>query len=285
MVEAFDILVDEAGAVWDAGSAELHHYHNAFGSRVDLSSYLLRNLGHVRLRLSKYGTQIYLAFRPGEMSRVTVYRACDILFKTNCNRITVEYVEDPPYLQQVFDVEDAATILHDQITEPHWRRPKYFKQTLSLERLQSEPRLANCAARYRNWLSARGRLTKKLERSLLSTAKDRHTTTKVYGSYAAFETVGLGYSQIASSESKLQGRRVGDYPDPEYGGWVNDCTLEAAFHGVPLLEMVEITVAIPAARPIRVRHERLLLPWRGRGSSYVSSTAAARVIFPSHSSV
>ncbi len=281
----FDVLVDEAGTVWTAGSVELHAHHNTLGSRVDLSSYLVRNLGHARFRLSKQGSQAYVAFRPGELNKPTIFRVSELLIHSQCHRVTIEYVEDPPYLQHSSDFDDAIAILFDQDACPGRRRPQYFRQTLSLDRLGSEPRLAECAARFGHWQRSRGRVTAKSEGALLSAAADRHTTTRVHGSFTTFESLGRGYSQIIASGSSLEGKRVEDYPDRAYGRWVDDCTLNAAFHEKPVLEMIEVTIRMPDARPLRVRHERLLLPWHGRGSSYVSSTAAARVIFPSHSSV
>ncbi len=278
-----DVLIDEAGAVWTAGSSEFHRHHNTFGSRVDLSSYVIRNLGHARLRVSKHGTQAYIAFRPGELNRLTVFAVSELLIKSDCSRITLEYVEDPPHLQQVSDLDDAIALLQDQQHEASSKRPRFFQEAISLVHIAHNPRLEVFARRHREWLRAHGRVTAKSEKNLLAVAKDRHTTTRVHGSYTTFESVGLGYSQIPAAGTKLEGKRLDSYPDARYGDWVSNCTMEAGFGEQPVFELVEATVSVTGTRPLRLRYDRLLLPWRGPGISYVSSTAAVRIIFPSHS--
>lgn len=284
-----DLLIDEAGQIWAAGSAEIHQRFAINRSESDLTSYLIRNLGHVRVRLSNKNNDVYIAFRPGELTNKTIFTTCDLINECGCNRYIIEFVVDVPELSLVTDFEDAVAILiesnQESVTcantkvEREWRRPQFFRQSLSFERLKMEPRLQRLATRHRAWSHARGRVTSTRAKPLFEKARDRHLLARVRKDNAIFETIGEGYSSV-NAGLDLLGRRVDEHPDPAYGRWVADCMLDVIKTTEPVFELVEVTVTLPNKQPVRVRHERLLLPWAGRGSVYVTSSAEARIIFP-----
>ena len=265
--------------VWKSHSRELHEHHDAIGTTSDLPSYLVRNLNHVRLRVKADGTRAHIIFSDYGLAEITVFATAELLLGLDPQRIIVERIGAAHALMMASDAEDVVAILVDQ--DACFRRPKLFREHLSLERLNEPGRLALLKQHRDIWVRSRGDLAAAEQNGLALSGPGRQYLSRVVHKQPQFEEMGSGFTTLGSVASLAKGGMVDDIPDREYGAWVAESILQTQYHGMPSLDLLEATSVLPGIPPFRMRYDRLLLPWRSRGEIVVSSIASPRIIFSS----
>ena len=91
-----------------------------------------------------------------------------------------------------------------------------------------------------------------------------------------YEHFGTGIKVMRPCEAfAMIGCDAHDVPDQEYGSWVAGCSDEALSRRRLRLEAVRATVRT-SGPTLRVRYDRLLMPWRTERDRYVLSVSMRR---------
>jgi hypothetical protein len=94
--------------------------------------------------------------------------------------------------------------------------------------------------------------------------------------------VGDGFQWMGGTQLTLQGQKVGNISDKEYGGWAGEYYKAVAASGQPRYDLVttQIQYENEEGKPWRpIRYERLLLPWK-TGSEEVLVTMCSKLVDP-----
>ena len=273
----YDLIVADDGKVWGAQSAELYEHHLATGGKFDLPSYLVRNCGHVRIFLPPNTGCIKLTFRAGTLSVRSVMAVAEIILTQASKQIVIERLGADPAFLVTQNPDDVIAILVDQAEST--KRPKFFRDKLSLERL-TEPQGQQMIFKKSldAWSQSHGCLDLARQDDLSFLSKERHYVARMINAKPVFEEFGGGFSALRTTANQSQGCMVEDIPDRQYGSWVAECLLETASLKMPSLELIEATVTTDGCTK-RLRYERLLLPWLSRGEIVVSALSVPRVVF------
>ena len=273
-----DLMIDQKGRIWRTGSEALHNWHGLTAEVGDLTSYLLRNMGYVRVRFQPMMNSVTVSLRPEFVGEMTILALAEYLLVQFPTRLAVELIENEPYLQIVGDVEDLLAIVAER-SDPKCllRRRTYFEQPLSLVELSRNQRLLPLKQRYLQWCKARARLVDVEAASAISIPQE--FSARIHPHRAELFEIGDGYPLPAASLGRNIGGSVHEQRDQAYGAWVTECLLAAVHEDEPRLEMVEATLCPPDGKPLRVRYERLLLPWSSRAGRIVTSASVTRTIF------
>ena len=276
----YDVILDDDGRVWPVWSDDLRERHDARDLEGDFIDYLICNLGHVRLRISAPAVAAHLIFRPGFVATSAVARVAELLLAQNTKRFVLELVGPSASHQSVSDFDDVVAILtHSAEQGSALRRPRFFKQPLSLTRLERADRLASLHAYYKAWKRVLGNYDLLDTSTPLFQRTSPHYRALIYPGHAKFVEIGTGYKGVKSLVAEAQGRRIDDQADGAYAAWVSDSVLEASFVRKPAFEMIEATLQSADQAPMRSRYERLLLPWRSRIGPMVSSASVLRLLY------
>ena len=279
-----DILVDELGRTWQPNSYELRQHCGNWRGNIDLSRYLVQNAGFARVRST--ASVVRITFRPMWLTPKSIATIITHMFSSTRARYIIELTAPAIWQELVTDTEDAVSRLiqlgdgSNTLT-----RPSFFVQPLSLSRLRQPdlpPRLLPLRSIHRTW-----RANKSLEdamakhRASSPWASNRTILTRMRPNSAVVERVGDGYSTFEQTWAEsMVGRGVEDLPDPDYGGRAAASYFETHAAAEPQLELVEADVRLPGRPPVRIRYERLLLPWVVAGASFVSSSSVVRMSRP-----
>lgn len=276
-----DLLVDDEGRVWHTGSPELLRALHIGPPNHDLTDYLIRNMGFARFRLFRADSRI--TFQPRFLNEKTFSRLVDIMVEHEGERTLIETVETPGRLEIIPDIEDAAARLAALASDGgNLSRPDFQREVLSLSRLNKQPRLGGLHGLLKNWKSSGGELPSEFSRVFdKSDLLGRTMVIRVAEPLGGIvEHAGNGFTCFGSSWSRaVVGNDLARQPDPKYGQNVAASYLETHLTGHARLEFVEAMIRVPGQAPRRSRYERLLLPWRRGGASFVSVASVLRTSF------
>ena len=273
-----DLMIDQKGRVWRTGSEALRNWHGLDPASGDLTSYLLRNMSYVRVRFRASMDAVTVSFRPGFVQEMTTLTLAEYLLVQCPVRFTVEILDDHPILQIAGDMEDLLAILAEQSAPGSTlKRRAYFQQPLSLARLEQDRRLATLRQRYIQWCRAKARLADVEAASLIAIPQE--FSIRAHSGQAELFEIGEGFPLPSASLGRTIGGFVHQQHDKAYGAWVSECLLAVAHEDEPCLEIVEATLCPPDRRALRIRYERLLLPWSSRAGRVVTSASVTRTIF------
>ena len=273
-----DILVDETGLVWQTHSPALVDRHHARRAKANFPEYLVRNLGYIRVRLRPKRRSAQVAFRSSAVTAQSILSVADFLLKNPADQYIVQRVHDNPTLIHVEAVEDVVSVLVDQ-TDNEFRRPRFFNQNLSLERIAQHGPKSVFHPLLDAWIKSSGDLDTARASGIKFDDADRKYLSRNVGGYPEFHEIGSGFTALRSVAVSAKNIAIDDLPDREYGAWVSDSLLATEYFRLPKYELMEATVRIPGEAPFRSRYERLLLPWKAKGEIFVSSISHPRAIF------
>ncbi len=286
IMSCIDLLVDDNGKLWWTQSHDLQNRYRMAGTPGtpgNLPGYLVRNLGHVRLRFSAHQRGVRVTFREGHVGLRAITTTTKILLPYHSVRFVAELIGDYPALHMVPTAEDVIAIMLEQRDEPLSSQSRFFRIPLPLGELAGDRRLYHLRNRYDIWRQARGDVATARSLNWASSGPDKQFVARVAGERAEFVEVGRGYTAVAPFVVKAIGTRVDEQPDHDYGAWISTCLLEAHHTRLPHLDLVEATIVSPGGSPVRLRYERLLLPWSSSTAAFVSSASAPRAAFPARS--
>ena len=276
-----DVLVDELGSIWAAGSKDLLLKHGLVGSEANLIGYLVRNAGHIRVSRMEERSIARLVLYSGRIGANTITSALRLIQDWECDECHVEVLGLIPCLQVVRDFEElVALLVYHTGRECVLRRPKFYRSNLSLERLATESHLRHLGNMFEGWKKSHGVL-EDIEADTRVFPPKQYYLAPVVRGRATFDVIADGYPTLKPLLNEALGACVSKQPDPVYGSWVAESVLEVAHYDEPLFETVEADVVLPAGDRVRSRYQRLLLPWVGHKGHVISCASVTLSTFRS----
>jgi len=252
------------------------------GPMLDLTHYLIRNLGFVRLRATRSGVQITL--RPRFLTRPAYEALVLQMVELDPDRFIVRIEDTPSRVEIIPGIEDAAARLADLASVGgDIARDEFYREELSLDRLRDNPRLSPLADLLRRWRRGRGILHGDLDAEFGDPALRGRAIVKrmIEGTAGVYEYVGDGFpSYDATWRRAMLGQDARGQPDPRYSRHGAAGYVETHAAQMPRLELVDAVIKVPGCLTYRRRYERLLLPWRRGATPFVSVVSVLRTSFP-----
>ena len=278
---AVDLIIDDLGQSWQTGSAALLQSLNIDRRDFDLTRYLIRNLGFVRLRTVRTDARITLY--PRYLTKAAYEALVGALVTQDCLRHFIENLEAPERAEIIPGVEDAAARLADLASAGgQVMRADFFSEELSLTRLRGSRRLAPLSRVMRRWRSSHGNLPASFETVFDDSSLGGRTMVvrMVNDEQGIVEYAGSGFNCFSPEwRRSVIGRDIREQPDLRYGQLVAQAYTKTHVTKTPRLEFVEAVIQTPGHSLRRSRYERLLLPWRRNGSMFVSAVSVLRTSF------
>jgi hypothetical protein len=278
---SLDLMIDEAGQIYQTGSTALLRSLHIERRDFDLTQYLIRNMGFVRFRRIRNDARITLY--PQFLSRAAYETLGWIMVEQECARHILEHVEDSGRMEIIPGIDDAIARLGDLASAGgQVVRADFYNEELSLRRLHSTRRLAPLARLMRRWRAHRGSAPVDLDRLFADpTLRGRMIVVRMLNDErGVVEYAGNGFNCFDSGwQNAVIGRDIWEQPDPQYGHLVAEAYAKTYRSNEPRLEFVEAAIRTPDCPLRRSRYERLLLPWRSRGASFVSAVSVLRTSF------
>ena len=282
-----DLVVDDNGRVWRTGSRELLDSLHVAGLQRDLTQYLIRNLGFVRIHTTRSGVRITL--RPRFLTKAAYEALVFQMVSLEHERFVIEIADAMGSIEIIPGVDDAAARLADLASVGgNITRMDFHREEISLHRLRGNPRLSPLGGLLRRWRRSHGKLRTDLATEFGDPALlGRATVMRMISETEGFiEYVGDGFTWAdASWRHVMIGHDANGQPDPRYGKNFWAGYLETQRAQTPRLEFVEAVIRVPDYPARRSRYERLLLPWRRGSNQFVSVVSVLRTSFPSVSDV
>jgi hypothetical protein len=276
-----DLILDDNGRVWRTGSRALMESLHVVRPVLDLTPYLIRNLGFVRLQTTRSGVRITL--RPRFLTRDAYEALVFQMIALEPDRFIVQIVDAPGHIEIIPGVEDAAARLADLASVGgNIARQDFYREELSLNRLRENPRLSPLAGMLRRWRRRHGVMRCDLDAEfgdpgLRGRVVVKRIVDEIGGVY---EYVGDGFpSYDATWRKAMIGQDATGQPDAEYARHTATAQLETDVAETPRLETVDAVIRVPGRPAYRRRYERLLLPWRRGGARFVSVASVLRTSF------
>jgi hypothetical protein len=264
------ILIDETGKVWPANSATLARRLGHVDARIDLAAFAVCERGAIHIRSIEDGVRITL--RPAAFSRVTLAGALQALNDIAPTRILLVTRSGGESHAEIFTsvfafIEHAEQLASDPPIEI--KVPRYAVQR-NLRNLATPP-FAMVRPIVDLWKERRGELGDDVHRLVIAQGL-LHRMILVRKAASSDRLVtehfGPGIMIMRPCESlKIVGRDFYEHhADRQYGTWVADAYAETLRRRHLRLESVRAVVQTGAAAALRVRYDRLIIPWRS-GSS------------------
>lgn len=276
-----DLILDDNGRIWRTGSRALMDSLHVAGPGLDLTHYLIRNLGFVRLQVTRSG--VHVTLRPRFLTKAAYEALVFQMVELEHDRFIVQIVDTPSRVEIIPGVEDAAARLADLASAGGAiAREDFYSQELSLHRLRDNPRLFPLAAVLRRWRRGRGIVGCDFDAEFGDPALRERVIVKRMGdgTEGIYEHVGNGYpSYDADSRHAMLRHGEKGQPDPRYSRLGGTGYLEVYASQAPRLELIDAAIRVPDCPVSRGRYERLLLPWRRGGKAFVSSISVLRTSF------
>jgi hypothetical protein len=276
-----DLILDDNGRVWRTGSRALMESLHVVRPVLDLTHYLVRNLGFVRLQTTRSGVRITL--HPRFLTREAYEALVFQMIALELDRFIVQIVDGPGRVEIIPGVEDAAARLADLASVGgNITRQDFYREELSLHRLRDNPRLSPLADLLRRWRRRQGIIRRDLAAEFGDPVLRGRVVVKriVDETGGVYEYVGDGFpSYDATWREAMLGRDATAQPDAQYARHTATAQLETDVAETPRLETVDAVIRVPGCPVYRRRYERLLLPWRRGDARFVSVASVLRTSF------
>jgi len=271
-------LIGTDGRRWLPYGREFTGYFGFSGTWEENLEHAVRSLGQVSLHISPRRYRIRL--RPEALTWGAFQQLISALLDDDGKPVVLDIEGAGGCPTEIYSKVDDAIARIDDLRAmnarsggPRWRA-SFMAETLSLQRLKSEA-WQGLRAAYRNWTRRRGQLDRTTLHGLLDAplaaplllarvGRDGSPVAETWPDY-----IGL-YTE--AQMPKLIGRRFDEHPLSAYAQRAAQGYGEVDRDQAPRLELIEAVVRPEASEPVRLRYERLLLPWRAEdGARFVSS--------------
>ncbi len=277
-----NVLVGPDGRVWNPYGYEFVRYLGYMGRDVNLAAYAIRNLGFAGLMIFPRYTRVLV--KPSLFPMPCFERVLELLLRQEPHRTVLEQVgRAHTPLEVIISLDDVfARLRHFQLATPEETHAPNIMQ-LSLARL-SRAKRSGMQAALLAWRAAQGYVA---THDIQKVAND-----PVFGGGAlawlpnkdrcVIEAWPKTYSQFdKSGYERFHGTDIRDLPDSKYLMPTTRSYFNAAHEQAPYLELVEAVLTLENGSRYWGRYERLLLPWRTRGSDiFITSVPRIRLVSP-----
>ena len=278
---AVDLIIDDMGRSWPTGSPALLRSLNVDRRDYDMTRYMIRNMGFVRLRIVRNDARITLY--PRFLTKAAYEALVGAMVTQDCLRHFIENLDAPDRAEIIPGIEDAVARLADLASAGgQVLRADFYSEELSLARLRGDQRLAPLSRVMRRWRTSRGKLPANFETVFDDSVLGGRTMVvrMVNDEQGIVEYAGSGFNCFNPEwRRNVIGRDIREQPDLRYGQLVAQAYTKTHASKTPRLEFVEAVIRTPGHSLRRSRYERLLLPWRRNGSMFVSAVSVLRTSF------
>jgi hypothetical protein len=246
----------------------------------DLPGYAVRNLGCIHIR-AQTGDGVRVALRVGSFSLVTLTGALLYLTERRPKRIVLALLAAEDWLYEIYTNIGSFAERAEEVAagEPIGARTPWVCAERPLEVL-ARASFAAVQPLVELWRARRGDLSGDVNdalraRGLLHRSVVARQPAK--SSRIVIEHFGTRIKMMRPCEYLLAiGRDIDEVPDRAYGGWVAERYAEAIASRRPRLDSVRASIRTSEAATIRVRYDRLLIPWRLGNDMFVSGISMRR---------
>jgi len=274
------VVIDDRGEAWIDEPRALGARLGCREADFDVLGYAVRNLGFIHIGLREGGVRV--ALRASRYSLLSLTSALFKLADLRPRRILLAVFWGEDWSYEMFNSIGAFTERAEDLAggEPVVRRPAWLAAERSISSLTA-PTYERLQPLVRLWREQRGALPGDLPQALMKAdllhrsvlVRQRRKTSRM-----TVEHFGAGIKMLKPCEGMLAvGRDLNDLPDGAYGDWVADSYARALAGRRIRLDGVRATLKNSEATTIRVRYDRLLMPWRtGDGDGFVLSVSMRR---------
>lgn len=263
------ILIDDEGKAWAANDPVLARRLGYADARLDPVRFAVEERGLIHIRPVEDGIRVTV--RPGAFTRVALAGALQALNDLAPMRIVLVACVAGESQVELFTsvfafIERAEHLAKEppiEIKVPRYSVPR------SLRNLATPP-FAMVRPIVDLWKDRRGELGEEVFRAI---AEGQMAQRMVLArqlprsSRLITEHFGPGIKIYRPCEALLKvGLDLHDMPDRDYGAWVAEAYAETLWSRHLRLESMRVIVRTSVATTISARYDRVLLPWRYRGS-------------------
>jgi len=272
------LLIGADGRRWHPYGRE---FVGAYGSLTAWRNGLdraVRSHGQVSLHISPRRYSIRL--QPEALTWGAFQQVMSVLFDDEGKPVVLDTAGAGP-AELYGKVEDAVARIDDlramnpAAAGPQWRA-SFLAEKLSLQRLKEEGWGALQAA-YRRWSRRRGRLDRaSLTRLLDAPLEAPMLLARIDRGGSPITLTWPDYIDLYDPAEipSLIGKRFEELPLSTYSRLAGEGYCAADREAAPRLELIEAVVRPASGETVRLRYDRLLLPWRAEdGTRYVTSQA------------
>jgi len=273
------ILIDDRGEPWSDNSPELARRLGYREPDFDAPAYAVRNLGFIHVRLHEEGVRVSL--RSGRFSLLSLTAALYTLIDRRPRRIVLAVFWGEDWSYEMFSSLGSFAERAEDLAagEPIAGRPRWLAVEKKLEALEL-PAFQQVRPVVDLWRTRHGRLSKELYDVLRATdLMQRAVLIRKLprSSRLVYEHFGGGIKMLRPCETFVMvGRDAHDVPDRDYGSWVAEHYGEALSRRQLRLDGMRAMVSTSQAGTLRVRYDRLLMPWRRASDLYVLGLSMRR---------
>jgi hypothetical protein len=270
------LLIGADGRRWLPHGRDFVGAYGSTGSWREGLDRAVRSQGQVSLHISPRRYRIRL--QPQALTWGAFQQLMSVLLDDEGKPVVLEMDgADPAELYG--QVDDALARIDDLramnpvAVGPQWRA-SFLSERLSLERLKAAGWGALQAA-YRRWARRRGQLDRpSLKRLLDAPLEAPLLLARIGRDGSPIAETWPGYLDLydAADLPRVLGRRFEEHPLGNYGALAAEGYRAADRESAARLELIEAVVRPASGGTIRLRYDRLLLPWRMEdGTRYVTS--------------
>jgi hypothetical protein len=266
---AAGILIDDRGEKWDDKSPALAQRLGYRDPDFDVPGYAVRNLGFIHVR--QHGEGVRVSLRSQRYSLLSLTSALYVLLERRPRRIVLAVFENEEWSFEMFTSLGAFAERTEDLAagEPVAGRPRWLAAEKEIDAL-AQPTLAKVRPVVDLWKANRGRLDRELHEALRA-ADLTHRAVLVRQipgtSRLIYEHFGAAIKMMRPCEAfAMVGRDVENVPDKAYGAWVAESYAKALSGRRVRLDAIRATLRTSQASTVRVRYDRLLMPWYRAGT-------------------
>jgi hypothetical protein len=270
-------LIGADGQCWFPYGREFTKAFGLAGSWEENLESAVHSLGQVSLHISPRRYRIRL--RPEALTWRAFQQLISVLLDDEKKPVVLDIESAEAFPTEIYaEVDDAIARIDDLramntgAADRKWRS-SFIGEPLALDRLKVQAR-AGLRTVYRSWMRRRGELDRATLRGLLDAplsapyllirfGRDGRAVTETWPGYITL----YNDSQL----DKVVGQPFEEQPLRTFSALAGRAFNDVARDGTPRLELIEAVARTRDAEAIRMRYERLLLPWRAQdGTRYVS---------------
>ena len=267
-IRHMQFLIGIDGRWWLPFGREFTGYFGFSGSWEENLDHAVRRHGLVSLHISP--RRIRIRLRPEALTWRAFQQLVSILLDDEGKPVVLDIEEPGACPAELYGRADDAIARIDDLRAmntrtggPQWRA-SFIEEHLSLRRLKTDP-ASGLRAAHNGWLRRRGRMDRVTLRKLLDAPLSASVVLARFGhdDRPIMETWPRRIGLYADEEAlKLIGRPFDEHPLPGYTMQATKGYHDTDRAKVPRLDLIEAVVRPHNGETIRLRYERLLLPWQ-----------------------